>query len=122
MNRVTHFEIPAVDVRRASEFYREVFGWKFTSYGGPEEYMLVDTGPNSEPGINGGLMKKKHPGQPVVNTIEVLDINASVKMIEHSGGVIVVEKMAIPGVGWLAYFKDTEQNIFGVFQANVEAK
>lgn len=122
MNRVTHFEIPAEDTKRAAEFYRKVFGWKFTSYGGPDEYLLVDTGPNSEPGINGGLMKKKHPGQPVVNSIAVEDINASIKMIEHSGGVIVVQKMAIPGVGWLAYFKDTEQNIFGVFQANAEAK
>jgi uncharacterized protein len=122
MNRITHFEIPAEDTKRASEFYREVFGWKFTSWGGPEEYLLVETGPNSEPGINGGLMKKKHPQQPVVCTIEVEDINTYIKRIEHSGGVIVVDKQAVPGVGWLAYFKDTEGNIFGVWQANAEAK
>src|SRR3954462_6859979 len=112
MNRVTHFEIPADDVRRASEFYREVFGWKFTSWGGPEEYLLIETGAKDVPGINGGLMKKKHPEQPVVNSMNVEDINTTIKMIEHSGGTIVVPKQAIPGVGWLAYFKDTEGNIF----------
>jgi len=122
MNRITHFEIPAEDTKRAAEFYREVFGWEFTSRGGPEEYLVIETGPNSEPGINGGLMKKRDPQQPVVCTIDVEDINTAMKRIEHGGGMIVVEKMAIPDVGWLAYFKDTEQNIFGVFQANAEAQ
>jgi predicted enzyme related to lactoylglutathione lyase len=122
MNRVTHFEIPADDTKRASEFYREVFGWAFKSWGGPEEYLLVETGPNSEPGINGGLMKKKHPQQPVVNSIDVLDIDATIKMVEHSGGQIVVPKTTMPGVGWLAYFKDTEGNIFGIMQVDATAK
>ena len=122
MNRVTHFEIPADDVQRASEFYREVFGWKFNSWGGPEEYLLIETGAPDVAGINGGLMKRKHPNQPVVNSIDVLDIDASMKMIEHSGGTIVVPKTAIPGVGWLAYFKDTEQNIFGIMQPDATAK
>ena len=30
-------------------------------------------------------------------------------------------KMAIPGVGWLAYGKDTEGNIFGVMQTDPAA-
>jgi predicted enzyme related to lactoylglutathione lyase len=121
MNRVTHFEIPAEDTKRASEFYREVFGWKFNAWGS-EDYLVVETGPNGEPGINGGLMKRKDAAQPVVCTIEVEDINTALKRIEHSQGVIVVQKMPVPGMGWLAYFKDTEGNIFGVWQADAEAK
>jgi len=31
-------------------------------------------------------------------------------------------KMPVPGVGWLAYFKDTEGNIFGIFQDDASAK
>jgi uncharacterized protein len=34
----------------------------------------------------------------------------------------VVPKMPIPGVGWLAYFKDTEGNIVGVMQPDANAK
>jgi uncharacterized protein len=34
----------------------------------------------------------------------------------------VVPKMPIPGVGWVAYFKDTEGHIFGAMQADATAK
>jgi predicted enzyme related to lactoylglutathione lyase len=30
--------------------------------------------------------------------------------------------MPIPGVGWLAYGKDTEGNIFGIMQSDAGAK
>jgi hypothetical protein len=30
--------------------------------------------------------------------------------------------MAIPGVGWLCYYKDTEGNIFGMMQSDPSAK
>ena len=41
---------------------------------------------------------------------------------EDAGGLCVVPKMPIPGVGWLAYFKDPEGHIFGVMQADATAK
>ena len=31
-------------------------------------------------------------------------------------------KMPIPGVGWLAYLKDTEGNVFGLMQSDPSAK
>ena len=74
MNRVTHFEIPAGNVPGAMEFYKDVFGWKFTSWGGPEEYLLAEPGTQDVLGINGGLMQKRDPVQPVVNSINVEDI------------------------------------------------
>ena len=39
-----------------------------------------------------------------------------------SGGTIALPKMPIPGVGWLAYLKDTEGNIFGMMQPDPSAK
>ena len=38
-----------------------------------------------------------------------------------AGGAIAVPKMPIPGVGWLAYGKDTEGNIFGIMQSDPTA-
>ena len=38
-----------------------------------------------------------------------------------AGGSIAVPKMAVPGIGWLAYVKDTEGNILGVMQADSAA-
>jgi hypothetical protein len=79
-------------------------------------YWLIATGPNEEPGINGGLMPRQHPGQPCVNTLTVADLDATQAAIEKAGGTCAVPKMAIPTVGWLAYFKDLDGHIFGAMQ------
>jgi len=43
--------------------------------------------------------------------------------MEHAeDGNMALEKMPVPGVGWLAYAKDTEGNIFGVLQPDQAAK
>src|SRR5438128_828489 len=60
--RVSHFEIHADDPERAIKFYSDLFGWQFKKRDGPMPYWLVTTGPDSEPGINGGLMKRMGPG------------------------------------------------------------
>lgn len=122
MPRIVHFEIHAENVDRARQFYSAVFGWKFTSWGGPEEYWLVSTGDPGEPGIDGGLMKRRDPAGSVYNTIDVSDLDRSIEQVTAAGGQIVVPRMPIPGVGWLAYFKDTEGNIFGMAQRDTDAK
>ena len=43
------------------------------------------------------------------------------KKAQSNGGSVAVPKMPIPGVGWLAYCKDTEGNIFGLMQADPKA-
>lgn len=74
------------------------------------------------PGINGGVMKRNDPKQPVVNSINVEDLDKSVENIEKAGGKIVVPKIPIPAVGWLAYFTDPDGNIHGVYQNDPDAK
>jgi predicted enzyme related to lactoylglutathione lyase len=36
--------------------------------------------------------------------------------IAGNGGTLLVPKFAVPGVGYAAYFKDTEGNPFGIFE------
>ena len=122
MPRPIHFEIPAENPQRAIDFYSSVFGWKFNKWDGPMEYWLISTGDAAEPGINGGLMPRQHPEQPCVNTIGVVNLDASLKAVAGKGGLEVVPKMAVPGVGWLAYCKDTEGHIFGMMQNDPSAK
>ena len=59
MSRVVHFEIPADDPERAINFYEKVFGWRFEKWEGPIEYWLVKTGPEDQPGIDGGLTRRE---------------------------------------------------------------
>jgi predicted enzyme related to lactoylglutathione lyase len=122
MNRVVHFEIPAADPDALGGFYARTFGWTIQKWGeGDMEYWLVGTGPQNERGIDGGLLRRRDPAQPVVNTIDVASLDAAMAAVEENGGRIVVPKMAIPGVGWLAYFKDPEDNIFGMMESDAAA-
>ena len=121
MYRVVHFEISADEPERAQKFYTEVFGWDIQHWPGPEDYWLVTTGPNDQPGINGGIFKRKGPVN-YVNTVDVPSIEAAVETIEKNGGKLVVPKRAIPGVGWLAYCQDTEGNVFGITKEDRTAK
>jgi hypothetical protein len=117
MHRVTHFEIPANDPAAVADFYTQLFGWKIQKWSGPVEYWLVDTG-TDQPGINGGILRRQHPQQPVVNTVEVPDLDAAMAKLGQIGGQVVVPKMAVPGVGWLCYAKDPDANIFGMMQTD----
>ena len=122
MPRPTHFEIPSANPEKAIAFYGAVFGWTFTKWEGPMPYWLVTTGPNEEPGINGGLMPMQHPNQPCVNTITVANVDQTMAAVTANGGQLAVPKMAIPGVGWLAYAKDLDGHIFGFMQMDAAAK
>ena len=119
-NRVVHFEIPCDHPEKTMAFFTEVFGWNFQQFG-PDEYWFTITGDDATPGINGGLMKKRDPQQPITNTIAVENIDTSMAHIEKAGGQIVVPKMAIPTMGWVAYFKDPDGNIHGVWEENPNA-
>jgi predicted enzyme related to lactoylglutathione lyase len=129
MPRVSHFEIHADDPERAIRFYSDLFGWEFQKWDGPMPYWLIKTGPDSEPGINGGLMKRMGPPpadmQPVnayVCTTVVPDLDDRLAKALGSGGTLALAKMAVPGVGWLAYIKDPEGNILGMMQMDPAAK
>ena len=128
MNRVVHFEIHAKDPSKLDQFYNEVFGWKITNLGEQMgNYRMVETGESTPgekwPGINGGITPRRGEpaasGQPVnafVCTISVDDLDNYLPKVKSAGGTLAVDKMDVPGVGWLAYCKDPEENIFGILQ------
>jgi predicted enzyme related to lactoylglutathione lyase len=126
MPRVVHFEIHAEKPERAMVFYQRLFGWTFQRYGN-FDYWLIATGEEGTPGINGALMPRTGAidGRAIIAyvcSVDVDDIDASIKQAEAAGGEIIAEKNAIPGVGWNAYAKDTEGNIFGMFQSDESAR
>ena len=72
-------------------------------------------------------MKHRVPvnGQGVaayVCTVDVESLDASIAKAVACGGASVGAKMPIPGIGWLAYCKDTEGNLFGMMQTDRSAK
>jgi predicted enzyme related to lactoylglutathione lyase len=128
MGRVVHFEIHGAEPEKLAAFYRSVFGWQVSKLPNME-YWLVVTGDETAPGINGGILKRRGTG-PVegqstnayVCTIETGAIDQDLKRGTQEGGSIVVPKMVIPGVGWVAYLKDPAGNTFGLHQRDKSAR
>jgi predicted enzyme related to lactoylglutathione lyase len=115
MNRPVHFEILGENPAALAEFYGKVFGWKAATGQGPQTYWLVTTGPDGEPGINGGIMHR-HLSQPVINTISVESLDEALAKVAEAGGKKVHGPNEIPGVGMHAYCADPEGNLFGVLE------
>ena len=120
-NRVTHFEIPSSNPEETMSFFKSTFGWNFQQMGS-EEYWFAITGDDNESGINGAIMKRKHPEQPLTNAISVDNIDLTIHQIAKNGGTLVVEKTPVPEAGWLAFFKDPDGNIHGLWQDDKKAE
>jgi predicted enzyme related to lactoylglutathione lyase len=130
MARVVHFEIQADDVERAKTFYGAVFGWSFQDYGAVAgaTYWGVVTGPDDQPGINGGLLGRPVPAPPLgsgtnafVCTVGVEDYDATERRILDAGGQVALPKMALTGLAWQGYYLDPEGNTFGIHQPDPNA-
>ena len=130
MSRVVHFEIQADDVERAKAFYGAVFGWTFQDWSGAtgSTYWGVITGPDDQPGINGGLLQRPvtAPGpqqgtNAYVCTVAVDDYDATEQRILEAGGQVALPKMALTGMAWQGYYLDTDGNTFGIHQPDPNA-
>jgi uncharacterized protein len=121
MLRPVHFEILASNPERARKFYASVFGWEFAKLGGAP-FWHVDTG-SVGPGINGALVRRLGPA-PVerqatnafVWVVRVPSLDGWLVKIEEAGGRLAFPKSGVPGVGWLAYARDPEGNVFGMLE------
>lgn len=97
----------------------------------PDEnrYWLIGTGSSDSTGIDGGLLIRRgnppEDGQAVnayVCIIDVETIDFLIETVVDAGGVNTAPKMSISGIGWVAYCKDTEGNIFGMMQNDPSVK
>lgn len=127
MSRIVHFEIHASDPQASIAFYTDVFGWTFTRWGGVD-YWLVQTGPSGEPGIDGGLVLRRGPPPGAADavgsfvcTMAVDSLDDTLAQAQRAGATVALPRMPVPGVGWLAYLKDPDGNLFGVMQRDPQA-
>jgi uncharacterized protein len=125
MNPVVHFEMPAEDRKRMTDFYTKVFGWKTEQLGEDMgNYVLATTtesdenGPKKPGAINGGFFQKTDdkPAQYPSVVIAVDDIKEQMMNVGKLGGKVLGEPMDIPGIGLYVSFFDTEGNRVGMIQ------
>ena len=120
MAKIVHFELPVDDPERALTFYRDTLGWHIARFDS-QRYWLVTAGDEQEPGANGALIARGDLHQGPVLIAGVTDVDEALEKVEVNGGRVLQGKLPVPGVGWSAYFVDTEGNTIGIFQPDPNA-
>ncbi|HRC33024.1 MAG TPA: VOC family protein [Bacteroidia bacterium] len=125
-NKLTHFAIHIDDIERAKNFYDKVFDWGFNSYG-QDDFIQIKADKSENGELIGALQSRKY--SPVADkiiglecTIGVESIDAIIEKVKINGGQILMPKTAIPYVGWIAKFLDTEGNLICGMQYNNTAR
>lgn len=123
MNEVVHFEVPATNLARAKKFYSAVFEWGLEDVPGMNYTMVrtveVDkkTRMPKKPGaINGGMMKKGGAFKTPTLTVDVGNIDKAVARVKKAGGKLAMKKQKVMDMGYIAYIKDTEGNLVGIWE------
>jgi predicted enzyme related to lactoylglutathione lyase len=118
---VVHWELWSKNPEKTGAFYARVFDWNVKHI--PElNYRLVETG--GAGAFNGGIMTPQEGPWPgnMAFYIDVDDLAAYRKKIVAAGGQIVVEEMAVPGMGKFALFSDPDGRVQGIWERAAEAR
>ena len=125
MNTVAYFEIQSSEPSREIRFYEAVFGWKFSREPvSPVEYYRIQTN-----GIHGGLLKRPAAVPPTncgtnafVVSLQVENYDSVNDLILKHGGTVALPKFAVPGRCWQGYYIAQDNNTFGIFEVDENAK
>ncbi|MFZ4799197.1 MAG: VOC family protein [Bacteroidia bacterium] len=125
MNTIGYFEIQSSQPEREIKFYENVFGWKFIK----EEFVLTEYYRIETNSINGGLLKRHAQIPPnncganaFVCSVQVDSFDKMSELILENGGQIALPKFVIQGRCWQGYFTDLDNNTFGIFEVDANAK
>ncbi len=127
--QLSHFAIHVDDLDRARKFYGGIFGWTFQGFGGgpiTDFCQIRDTGGNLLSPLGAMQSRKFNPAPQAVYgfecSIAVDDVDAITRAVEANGGKVAMPKAAIPGVGWVAKFLDTEGDLVCAVQYDAAAR
>ena len=115
------FNVPADDLKRAQQFYKSLFGWKIKPFRGMKDFMEIDTG-GADASPNGGLTGRNGGEESIMNYVSVDSVDKFSAKIQKLGGKIRMPKTAVPNMGYFAVCQDTENNGFGLWESDRNAK
>ena len=123
----SYFDFTVKDLDKARTFFEHVLDWRFEKFPMPYDYYRIQAGPEGEFGIDGGIGAiadtPTAEGKPLTQvTIPVPNVDDCIVRVEEAGGSVIEPKMAIPGIGWFAACAEPGGLLFGVMEADPEAK
>jgi predicted enzyme related to lactoylglutathione lyase len=123
MSAFVHLELSTDDPTRASQFYKDLFGWKLKDMpmGDGNTYTMFST-PQKGPG--GGISRKQMAEQPTawLPYVGVKSVKDSMEKAKSLGATPVVEYQPVPGFGAMGIFVDPTGATFAVWEAAMPAR
>ena len=120
-NAISWFEIPAIDLARATLFYESIFSTQLVPIDLPNIRMRMFPLDDIENGIggaivdSGGFHKPSLTDGPLIYLNANPDIQLILDKVDSAGGSIMVPKTQIsPENGYMAVIIDTEGNRIGL--------
>jgi uncharacterized protein len=117
-NPVVYFEIPVIDIDRATKFYSTVFNFKFNTTIIDNNKMALFPFTDEKSGISGALAKGeiyKPTKDGVLIYFNTANIDETLRLANVNGGQILYPKTD-NGIGLVAEFEDTEGNRIALYQ------
>jgi predicted enzyme related to lactoylglutathione lyase len=112
-----HFEIPAQDTDKATDFWGSLFGWQFQAFeGSPTPYLSTQFDDQT----GGAIYVPDGESQGIRVYFGVDDISSAGARVRELGGEMG-DAMPVPGMGWFSIGKDTGGNEFGLWQNDPSA-
>ncbi len=110
--KICYLEIPAVDIARSAEFYREVFGWNVRQRG--DGHTAFDDGVGE---VSGTWVTGRHPASQLGLLVYVMvdSVEATLALVKANGGEIV-QPIGMDAPEITARFRDPAGNVFGLYQ------
>ena len=110
------------DVAVAADFYGQVFGWTFETYGGENDLetytlALADGLPIGGLVFDQRALKDKVPSARWIGLISVPDVRAAADAVTKAGGKVVVAPVMLGERGETAVFQDPEGTPFGIVRS-----
>jgi len=120
MDKVIMFELPVTNVKRASAFYKKAFGWQIYPWDGSYGVITVPEDKNWVPkergAINGEMYRRASKDEKPMVVVLVPSITRALTAVRRAGGKVILEKEAYEDWGFYARVKDTEGNVFGLWE------
>jgi predicted enzyme related to lactoylglutathione lyase len=118
-NPVVYFEIPVIDIDRATKFYSTVFNFKFDTTIIDKNEMALFPFTEEKSGISGALAKGeiyKPTKDGVLIYFNTANMDETLRLANTNGGKILYPKTD-NSIGLVAEFEDTEGNRIALYQS-----
>jgi predicted enzyme related to lactoylglutathione lyase len=115
-NVINWFEIPAVDMDRATRFWEAVLQTKLKREASPGAELAIF--PHGDAGEHGGALVRRGGKPSQVGTCVYLDakgdLDGAIERVQKAGGKVAVPKTDIGPDGFFAIVLDSEGNAVGL--------